>query len=99
MDGPIQPSKHQLSRSRVIARGSGIRDIERLRRARDFSIVDASRPRVWTHALGEEGEEYSYPPKLARPGFFEDYFDGRRAVMATLHEYLSELGRNRRHPA
>src|SRR5438552_13423341 len=65
----------------------------------DFSVVDATRPRQWKRQVGTEGEEYCYPPQLARPGFFEDIFEGNRRAMATLHEYLTQLHPKRRRPA
>jgi hypothetical protein len=55
-----------------------------------FAVVDAHEPKNWQSTFGPEGERYAYPPELARRGFFEDYFEGDRRVMATLHAYLAE---------
>ncbi len=54
-----------------------------------FRVVDSTEPPEWRSAIGQEGERYAYPPALGKSGFFEDYFDGDRKVMATLHEYLA----------
>lgn len=48
-----------------------------------FSVVDAREPRDWVTEFGDDGERYSYPPLLNRPGFFEDYFDQRAKAVAT----------------
>lgn len=53
-----------------------------------FRIVDPAEPRDWVSTFGEEGERYAYPPPLAKPGFFEDYFDGKRKALSVLHAYL-----------
>jgi hypothetical protein len=60
-----------------------------------FRIVDASEPRQWKTWYGDGGEKYSYPAELRQPGFFEDYFDGNRKIMATLHRYLASLHHSR----
>lgn len=54
-----------------------------------FRLVDPVKSRQWHTWFGEDGERYSYPEELQRPSFFEDYFDGNRKVMATLHHYLA----------
>ena len=56
----------------------------------DFTIVDGEFPREWRKQVGPDGEAYIYPPSLARPGFFEDYFEGKRKTMETLHQYLAK---------
>lgn len=61
---------------------------------RFFKRVDASIPSEWQTVRGEDGERYSYPAELMRPGFFEDYFDGNRKAMATLHRYLASTMTN-----
>lgn len=38
-----------------------------------FSVIDAREPADWVTEFGDEGERYSYPPPLNRPGFFEDF--------------------------
>jgi hypothetical protein len=54
-----------------------------------FMLVDPAEPEQWKNWLGEDGERYAYPEELAKPGFFEDYFDGDRKALATLHGYLA----------
>jgi hypothetical protein len=56
-----------------------------------FHVVDSKEPRQWRTWHGEDGEKYSYPADLREAGFFEDYFDGNRKAMATLHRYLGTL--------
>ena len=33
--------------------------------------------------IGDDGERYSYPPPLNKPGFFEDFFDQKAKAVAT----------------
>ncbi len=42
-----------------------------------FKVIDPSEPPDWITEFGDDGERYSYPEILHRPGFFEDYFDGQ----------------------
>src|SRR5712692_10191352 len=49
-----------------------------------FSLVDAREPADWVTEFGEDGERYSYPPPLNRPGFFEDFFDQKAKAVATV---------------
>jgi len=37
--------------------------------------VDNREPAGWVTEIGDDGERYSYPPPLNKPGFFEDFFD------------------------
>src|ERR1700722_13893068 len=62
-----------------------------------FRVIDPTAPREWRAWYGEDGEKYSYPPDLRKPGFFEDYFDGDRKALATLHRCLA-LWRRAREP-
>lgn len=48
-----------------------------------FSLVDAREPRDWVTEFGDDGERYSYPPLVNRPGFFEDFFDQKPKAVAT----------------
>src|SRR5713101_2446088 len=48
-----------------------------------FSLVDAREATDWVTEFGEDGERYSYPPPLNKPGFFEDFFDQRAKAVAT----------------
>ena len=41
-----------------------------------FQIIDNTKPAFWITEIGQNGEEYSYPPTWMSSGFFEDFFDG-----------------------
>lgn len=49
-----------------------------------FSLVDAREPTDWVTEFGDDGERYSYPPPLNKPGFFEYFFDQKAKAVATL---------------
>jgi hypothetical protein len=65
--------------------------------SRLFKVIDARKPEEWVEERGEEGERYAYPEALNAPGFFEDFFDGKRPMIATfwrvLNEQLAGVGR------
>jgi hypothetical protein len=48
-----------------------------------FSVVDDREPADWVTDIGDDGERYSYPPPLNKPGFFEDFFDDKGKAVAT----------------
>ena len=48
-----------------------------------FSVFDKREPGDWVTELGDDGERYSYPPPLNKPGFFEDFFDQKSKAVAT----------------
>ena len=48
-----------------------------------FSILDNQEPADWVTEIGDDGERYSYPPPLNKPGFFEDFFDQKTRAVAT----------------
>lgn len=48
-----------------------------------FKLVDPHEPADWLTEFGEDGERYAYPPPLNHSGFFEDFFDGKPAAVAT----------------
>ena len=48
-----------------------------------FSIVDDRVPTDWVTEIGDDGERYSYPPALNKPGFFEDFFNQKGKAVAT----------------
>lgn len=48
-----------------------------------FKVVSADQSEDWIEEKGDEGELYAYPSALNAPGFFEDYFEGDRAAVAT----------------
>lgn len=47
-----------------------------------FELLDSREPSDWVTELGEDGERYAYPPSLNKPGFFEDFFDGKPRAVA-----------------
>jgi hypothetical protein len=48
-----------------------------------FALVDATEPDDWVTEFGDDGERYSYPRPLNKPGFFEDLFDQKTKAVAT----------------
>ena len=48
-----------------------------------FSVIDNREPADWVTKIGDDGERYSYPPSLNKPGFFEDFFDQEATAVAT----------------
>jgi hypothetical protein len=50
--------------------------------AKFFTILDGSMPNDWVKKRGDEGELYAYPRSWMRPGFFEDFFDGKKRAVA-----------------
>jgi hypothetical protein len=48
-----------------------------------FAVVDRREPSDWVTAVGSDGERYAYPPPLNKPGFFEDFFDGKSRAVST----------------
>ena len=48
-----------------------------------FSLVDSEELLDWITEFGDDGERYSYPPPLNKPGFFEDFFDQKTKAVAT----------------
>jgi hypothetical protein len=54
-----------------------------------FSTIDDHEPSDWVTAIGDDGERYSYPPPLNRPGFFEAFFDQKTNAVATFWRVLN----------
>lgn len=54
-----------------------------------FEVIDCSRPDFWITEY-DEGDEYSYPAEWKRQGFFEDYFNGNKEVVAIFDTVLKE---------
>ena len=48
-----------------------------------FLVVDNREPADWVTEIGDDGERYSYPSPLNKPGFFEDFFDQKAKAVAT----------------
>jgi hypothetical protein len=55
-----------------------------------FRTVDSTEPGDWIQEIGEEGERYAYPPSLNRVGFFEDFFDGNKKVVAAFWRVVNK---------
>lgn len=55
-----------------------------------FSVVDAREPADWVTEYGDDGERYSYPPALNKPGFFEDFFDQKRKAVTTFWRVVNQ---------
>jgi len=56
-----------------------------------FEIVDSIEPSFWVCRTGEEGERYCYPLEWDSPGFFEDFFDGKKDVIETFWQVYRQL--------
>jgi hypothetical protein len=54
-----------------------------------FSVVDPREPADWVTEYGDDGERYSYPRALNRPGFFEDFFDQKAKAVATFWRVMN----------
>jgi hypothetical protein len=48
-----------------------------------FQLVDKREPADWVTETGEDGERYSYPSALNKPGFFEDFFEHKTKAVST----------------
>ena len=46
--------------------------------SRLFAVTDRREPRDWVTEFESDGERYAYPSRLNKPGFFEDFFDGKQ---------------------
>ncbi|MGB0385946.1 MAG: hypothetical protein ACPGWR_14090 [Ardenticatenaceae bacterium] len=55
-----------------------------------FKLVDSRKPNDWITELGDDGERYAYPPALNNPGFFEDFFDSKKDVVATFWRVINQ---------
>jgi len=58
--------------------------------ARLFSCVDSREPSDWVTKIGEDGERYSYPPPLNKPGFFEDFFESKAEAVGTFWRVVNQ---------
>jgi hypothetical protein len=54
-----------------------------------FSVIDQREPVDWVTQVGDDGERYSYPPALNKPGFFEDFFDHKTRAVSTFWRVLN----------
>lgn len=58
--------------------------------SRLFRVVDPHEPEDWRTEFGDDDERYAYPPPLNNPGFFEDFFDGRKKAVATFWQAVNQ---------
>jgi hypothetical protein len=58
--------------------------------SRLFRVADPHEPESWITELGDDDERYAYPPPLNSVGFFEDFFDGKKKVVATFWQVLNQ---------
>jgi hypothetical protein len=55
-----------------------------------FEIELPYEPGDWVTEIGDDGERYSYPPALNAPGFFEDFFDGKKEAIALFWRVINQ---------
>jgi hypothetical protein len=55
-----------------------------------FEILDAYEPADWISEISEEGERYAYPAALNVPGFFEDFFDGKKQAISQFWRVINQ---------
>lgn len=55
-----------------------------------FSVIESEEPSDWVTEFGDDGERYSYPPALNKPGFFEDFFDQKTKAVATFWRIVNQ---------
>jgi hypothetical protein len=53
-------------------------------------LVDSREPVDWVTEFGDDGEQYSYPTPLNKPGFFEDFFDEKAKAVATFWRVVNQ---------
>jgi hypothetical protein len=57
-----------------------------------FKILDNTIPEDWVWKRYSEDEYYADPPELGRPGFYEDFFDGKSEALKQFRDYLRKTG-------
>ncbi len=55
-----------------------------------FEVEVLYEPEDWVTEIGDEVERYSYPPALNAPGFFEDFFDGKREAITLFWRVINQ---------
>lgn len=56
-----------------------------------FDVTKHEIPKDWVRRDEDDGRYYTDPPECARPGFYEDYFDGVPDAVATFQSVLARL--------
>src|SRR5947209_3590867 len=59
-----------------------------------FRILEDAIPEGWVWNRYGDDEYYADPPELAKPGFYEDFFDGKPEAVEQFREYLRKAGLN-----
>jgi len=54
-----------------------------------FEVIDPSVPETWIREEYSPDEYYIDPPELCRPGFYEEYFDGKPEAKAIFEQFLA----------
>jgi hypothetical protein len=57
-----------------------------------FRVVDDAIPQDWIWDRQSDDEYYGGPERLQTPGFYEDYFDGKREAIEQFTQYLQRNG-------
>jgi hypothetical protein len=55
-----------------------------------FSVIDDRIPEDWIWERYSSDEFYANPPELHEPGFYEDFFDGKKEAVGRLNAYLQK---------
>jgi len=55
-----------------------------------FQVLDPHEPADWVSELGDDGERYAYPAPMNKPGFFEDFFDGKPQAVGTFWRVVNK---------
>ncbi|HAO21398.1 MAG: hypothetical protein BWK80_35845 [Desulfobacteraceae bacterium IS3] len=55
-----------------------------------FDMTDPYEPEDWVTEFGDQGEKYAYPAPLNTCGFFEDFFDGKKNIVATFWQIINQ---------
>ena len=56
-----------------------------------FDVVEPSIPDSWIREEYAPDEYYIDPLELSKPGFYEDYFDGKSEAIATFQKFVKSL--------
>ena len=57
-----------------------------------FRVADDAIPEDWTWDRYSDDEYYAGPKELQLPGFYEDYFEGKREARKKFAEFLQRAG-------
>jgi hypothetical protein len=57
-----------------------------------FEVIDSSIPESWAKKYFDPDEFYIDPVELSKPGFYEDYFDGKPEARRIFENFLISQG-------